>query len=74
MSDGVKCGMNVHDHLKTSSVEEIKNYYAERKDSAAVGMAHCTGDFNLGNVLPTFSDSVKYSMWVEASSMTVAPP
>ena len=43
--------MNVHDHLKTLPVAEIKNYYVARKDCAAVGMTHISGDFNLGNVI-----------------------
>lgn len=43
--------MNVHDNLKSSSVEEIKDTYAKNACSAAVGMTHVSGDFNLGNVI-----------------------
>lgn len=43
--------MNVHDNLKSSSVEEIKDFYTKNSISAAVGMIHVSGDFNLGNVI-----------------------
>lgn len=43
--------MNVHDNLKTLPVEEIKTHYRENAISAAVGMTHISGDFNLGNVI-----------------------
>lgn len=43
--------MNVHDHLKSLPVEEIKDNYAKNACSAAVGMTHVSGDFNLGNVI-----------------------
>src|ERR1017187_7965542 len=44
------CGefyMNVHDNLKSMSVEEIKENYADHCIKAAVGMSHTQGDFNL---------------------------
>ena len=43
--------MNVHDNLKTLPVEEIKEVYISNAMPAAIGMSHCTGDFNLGNVI-----------------------
>ena len=43
--------MNVHDNLKSSSVEEIKDFYRKGSITAAVGMTHVSGDFNLGNVI-----------------------
>lgn len=43
--------MNVHDHLKEMSVEDIQNDYAGKACPAAVGMTHVSGDFNLGNVI-----------------------
>ncbi len=43
--------MNVHDNLKELPVEEIKQYYVNKASSAAVGMTHVSGDFNLGNVI-----------------------
>lgn len=43
--------MNVHDHLKSLPVEEIKDNYAKNACNAAVGMTHISGDFNLGNVI-----------------------
>jgi len=43
--------MNVHDHLKTLPVEEIQDIYAGNACSAAVGMTHVSGDFNLSNVI-----------------------
>lgn len=43
--------MNVHDNLKSSSVAEIKEFYGNSSISAAVGMTHVSGDFNLGNVI-----------------------
>lgn len=43
--------MNVHDNLKSSSVPEIKEFYGKNSISAAVGMTHVSGDFNLGNVI-----------------------
>ena len=43
--------MNVHDHLKTLPVEEIKETYTTNCITAAVGMTHVSGDFNLGNVV-----------------------
>lgn len=42
---------NVHDDLKNFSVEQIKEHYANNTISAAIGMSHCSGDFNLGNVI-----------------------
>lgn len=43
--------MNVHDHLKDKTVEDIKYHYGKHSVSAAVGMTHVSGDFNLGNVI-----------------------
>jgi tRNA G18 (ribose-2'-O)-methylase SpoU len=43
--------MNVLDHLKSESVEAIKNYCAENCINAAVAMTHVHGDFNLSTVL-----------------------
>lgn len=43
--------MNVHDNLKSSSVEDIKYYYERKSLAAAIGMTHVSGDFNLGNVI-----------------------
>jgi len=43
--------MNVHDYLKSLSVEEIKESYSDHSHKAAFGMAHVTGDFNLGNCI-----------------------
>lgn len=43
--------MNVHDHLKTLPVDEIKAGYVKNALNAAVGMSHLSGDFNLGNVI-----------------------
>ncbi len=41
--------MNVHDYLKSLSVEEIKENYSDNCHKAAFGMSHVSGDFNLGN-------------------------
>jgi tRNA G18 (ribose-2'-O)-methylase SpoU len=43
--------MNVHDHLKELPVSDIKDSYIKNACSAAVGMTHVSGDFNLGNVI-----------------------
>jgi tRNA G18 (ribose-2'-O)-methylase SpoU len=43
--------MNVHDYLKDLPVSDIKDNYAKNACSAAVGMTHVSGDFNLGNVI-----------------------
>ena len=43
--------MNVHDHLKSLPVSDIKDNYAKNACTAAVGMTHVSGDFNLGNVI-----------------------
>lgn len=43
--------MNVHDNLKQLPVAEIKDGYAKNACTAAVGMTHVSGDFNLGNVI-----------------------
>lgn len=43
--------MNVHDYLKSCSVDEIKQNYSDNAHSAAFGMTHVSGDFNLGNVI-----------------------
>ena len=43
--------MNVHDNLKSLSTEEVKNEYINNSHSAAVGMTHISGDFNLSNVI-----------------------
>lgn len=47
----IKNVMNVHDNLKSSTVEEIKDFYTDNSITAAVGMTHVSGDFNLGNVI-----------------------
>jgi len=43
--------MNVHDYLKSLSVDEIKENYSDNSNDAAFAMSHCTGDFNLGNCI-----------------------
>jgi len=43
--------MNVHDHLKTLPVTDIKDNYVKNACAASVGMTHVSGDFNLGNVI-----------------------
>jgi len=43
--------MNVLDHLKNSSVDNIKNYYTKNSINAAAAMMHITGDFNLGSLI-----------------------
>lgn len=43
--------MNVHDYLKSCSVDEIKQNYSDNAHNAAFGMTHVAGDFNLGNVI-----------------------
>jgi len=43
--------MNVHDHLKTFSVDEIKHYCASRTIKAAAAMMHVSGDFNLSTLI-----------------------
>lgn len=43
--------MNVHDYLKSLSVEEIKENYSDNSNDAAFAMSHVSGDFNLGNVI-----------------------
>lgn len=42
---------NVHDNLKNLSKEEIHDHYRKNSISAAIGMSHLSGDFNLGNVI-----------------------
>lgn len=43
--------MNVLDHLKTSSVEDIKNYCKNTSIDAGAAMIHVTGDFNLSTLV-----------------------
>lgn len=43
--------MNVHDHLKPLTVDAIKENYKDNCHTAAIGMTHISGDFNLGNVI-----------------------
>lgn len=42
---------NVHDWLKTLSIDDIKEYCQNNTIDAAVGMTHISGDFNLGTVI-----------------------
>lgn len=42
--------MNVLDHLKSQSVEAIKNYCADNCVNAAVAMTHSKNDFNLSSM------------------------
>lgn len=43
--------MNVLDHLKSSSVDEIKNYCNNTAIEAGVAMMHVAGDFNLSTLV-----------------------
>jgi tRNA G18 (ribose-2'-O)-methylase SpoU len=43
--------MNVHDHLKNESVENIKNICKSSSIDAAVAMVHVNGDFNLSTLV-----------------------
>lgn len=43
--------MNVLDHLKSSSVDEIKNYCKNTCIDAGVAMMHVSGDFNLSTLV-----------------------
>jgi tRNA G18 (ribose-2'-O)-methylase SpoU len=43
--------MNVHDHMKEMSVEDIRDTYIHNSHDAAFAMQHVSGDFNLGNVV-----------------------
>lgn len=43
--------MNVLDHLKNSSVDEIKNYCKNTCIDAGVAMMHVSGDFNLSTLV-----------------------
>jgi len=43
--------MNVHDYLKSLTVEQIAEDYASKSHDAAFAMTHISGDFNLGNVI-----------------------
>lgn len=43
--------MNVLDHLKNSSVEQIKSYCKNNTIDAAVAMTHVNGDFNLSTIV-----------------------
>jgi tRNA G18 (ribose-2'-O)-methylase SpoU len=45
--------MNVHDHLKDSSVEEIKNYYFNSAMPAALAMFNVGYDYNIASVIRT---------------------
>lgn len=45
--------MNVHDHLKCFSVEQIKNKYSQNTINASSAMMHVTGDFNLSTLIRT---------------------
>ena len=43
--------MNVLDHLKTSSIDEVKSYCKDTCINAAVAMMHVNGDFNLSTLV-----------------------
>lgn len=43
--------MNVLDHLKNKSVDDIKSYYNNKAIEASVAMMHISGDFNLGSLI-----------------------
>lgn len=43
--------MNVHDHLKTLTVAEIKTHYQNHTIPAAAAMMHVSGDFNLSTLI-----------------------
>ena len=43
--------MNVLDHLKSSTVEDIKLFYSQNSIDAAAAMMHISGDFNLGSLI-----------------------
>jgi tRNA G18 (ribose-2'-O)-methylase SpoU len=43
--------MNVHDHLKSLTVAEIKDTYIKNTIPAASAMMHVTGDFNLSTLI-----------------------
>jgi len=43
--------MNVLDHLKTQTVEQIKDYCSTTCIDASVAMLHVNGDFNLSTLV-----------------------
>ena len=43
--------MNVLDHLKSSSVDDIKSYCKSTSINAGVAMMHVNGDFNLSTLV-----------------------
>lgn len=45
--------MNVHDHLKNKTVEEIKNYCVDNSTPSAVAMFNTNYDFNISTIIRT---------------------
>lgn len=43
--------MNVLDHLKSFTVDEVKTYYTHNSINASAAMMHINGDFNLGSLI-----------------------
>ncbi len=57
--------MNVLDHLKSSSVDDIKSYCKSTSINAGVAMMHVNGDFNLSTPINHLGSTEYYGKFID---------